>query len=317
MELHDKFIVINDSGLGGTKLHEETEHNPQAPELYVAPTSPRTRLEYNSHRPELYAAPTSPRTRLPEPYSQDTVLPADATSRKRTSWWKEHFWLFVVTLLVLAALIGGVVGGLINRHHSSDKFDSPASSSSATGTKSPQLASFASPSFSSSTFSADGSDSPALLSSTTGIRSSDLAGATSTSLPSSTLYSAPSGTPSLLDSSPLNSSLASVAWLDDGGVGHRRLYYQDSAGTIKESWWNSTAAVWYRSTVAMGKARLNSPLAAAVVGPKKYNFVGTKLKNIDRGQADHGSNLTFTIWTLLATSWSCTLMMASRGVVAQ
>ncbi|KAI4090585.1 MAG: hypothetical protein LQ344_004632 [Seirophora lacunosa] len=72
--------------------------------------------------------------------------------------------------------------------------------------------------------------------------------------------STPSATPS-----PFNSSLASVAWLDPAGVGYRRLYYQDSVGTIKETAWNSSAGAWYASNNALGTARPNSPLAAAVL----------------------------------------------------
>ncbi|KAL8992555.1 MAG: hypothetical protein Q9169_007010 [Polycauliona sp. 2 TL-2023] len=70
----------------------------------------------------------------------------------------------------------------------------------------------------------------------------------------------------------LNSSLASVAWTDQENVAYRRLYYQDSAGTVKESAWNSSGNAWYSSNEAVGTARRGSPLAAAVVGPKRLEF---------------------------------------------
>ncbi|KAL8674340.1 MAG: hypothetical protein Q9168_001269 [Polycauliona sp. 1 TL-2023] len=71
---------------------------------------------------------------------------------------------------------------------------------------------------------------------------------------------------------PLNSSLASVAWMNSEGLNHRRLYYQDSVGTIKESAWNSSGDEWYSSNNALGKARPNSPLAAAVAGNQTWDF---------------------------------------------
>ena len=84
--------------------------------------------------------------------------------------------------------------------------------------------------------------------------------------PVSTQPSAPTS------SATWNSSLASVAWADSEGVGYRRLYYQ-SAGTIKESAWNSSGGEWYSSNEALApNAKLNSPLAAAVVGPQQNNF---------------------------------------------
>ncbi|KAL8659720.1 MAG: hypothetical protein Q9226_000276 [Calogaya cf. arnoldii] len=63
---------------------------------------------------------------------------------------------------------------------------------------------------------------------------------------------------------PLNSSLASVAWKDNEGLQHRRLYYQDFAGNIKESAWNNSANGWYASSTILAQARQHSPLAAAV-----------------------------------------------------
>lgn len=91
---------------------------------------------------------------------------------------------------------------------------------------------------------------------------------TTNSTTATLLSSAPSPTPN-----PLNSSLASVSWTDGRGVGYRRLYYQDSAGTIKESAWNSSTSEWYISNEALGIARDKTALAAAVVGPRMNGFV--------------------------------------------
>ena len=71
--------------------------------------------------------------------------------------------------------------------------------------------------------------------------------------------------------------MASVAWTDSDQVAYRRLYYQDSAGTVKESAWNSTGNAWYSSNDAVGIGKQGSPLAAAVVGPKRHDFVGIGL----------------------------------------
>ncbi|KAL8669932.1 MAG: hypothetical protein Q9168_005497 [Polycauliona sp. 1 TL-2023] len=72
---------------------------------------------------------------------------------------------------------------------------------------------------------------------------------------------------------PLNSSLASVAWTTQSGeLASRRLYYQDDAGVIKESTWNSSGDEWYSSNENLGTAKLNSPIAAAVAGNKTWPF---------------------------------------------
>ncbi|KAL8860666.1 MAG: hypothetical protein Q9178_003019 [Gyalolechia marmorata] len=73
-------------------------------------------------------------------------------------------------------------------------------------------------------------------------------------------------------SARLNSSLAAVAWTDNDRTNQRRLYYQTSAGMVKESAWNSSAGEWYSSDEAIAIARPNSPLAAAVAGPKSRPF---------------------------------------------
>lgn len=85
---------------------------------------------------------------------------------------------------------------------------------------------------------------------------------------------------------PFNSSLASVAWTDKNGEGNRRLYYQDSAGTVKESAWNSSAAQWYSSNEALWNAKLNSPLAASVLGDRRNDLVGVRIEILTGGYAD-------------------------------
>ncbi|KAL9633849.1 MAG: hypothetical protein Q9204_003234 [Flavoplaca sp. TL-2023a] len=77
---------------------------------------------------------------------------------------------------------------------------------------------------------------------------------------------------------PLNSSLASVAWSEQRGIGYRRLYYQDDAGTVKESAWNSSGNEWYASNNNLGKAKANSPIAAAVAGDLVWPFVSIPLR---------------------------------------
>ena len=78
-------------------------------------------------------------------------------------------------------------------------------------------------------------------------------------------------------STPPNSSLASTAWTDNSGTGHRRLYYQDPAGTIKEDVWTSTANMWYPSNDSLPNAKVDYPLAASVRGPRLNDFVRSKL----------------------------------------
>ncbi|KAL8914983.1 MAG: hypothetical protein Q9172_006977 [Xanthocarpia lactea] len=70
----------------------------------------------------------------------------------------------------------------------------------------------------------------------------------------------------------LNSSLASVAWTGSDRASQRRLYYQTSAGIVKESAWNSSAGEWYLANEAIAIARPNSPLAAAVTGSRQRFF---------------------------------------------
>ena len=70
-----------------------------------------------------------------------------------------------------------------------------------------------------------------------------------------------------------SSSLAAIAFNDTLGVLHQRVYYQDDAGIVKESSWNSSINVWQLSNPAIGQAKMNTPLAAIVTGPPQYAFV--------------------------------------------
>ena len=83
----------------------------------------------------------------------------------------------------------------------------------------------------------------------------------------------PASIPAPPSPKPLNSSLASVAWSDPRSLAYRRLYYQDAAGTIKESAWNSSGNEWYSSNENLAKAKLNSPIAASVAGNLTWPFV--------------------------------------------
>ena len=69
------------------------------------------------------------------------------------------------------------------------------------------------------------------------------------------------------------SSLAAIAFNDTLGILHHRVYYQDDAGKIKESSWNTSSNLWQVSNSAIGQAKLNTPLAAIVTGPPQYSFV--------------------------------------------
>ena len=70
-----------------------------------------------------------------------------------------------------------------------------------------------------------------------------------------------------------SSSLAAIAFNDTLGVLHYRVYYQDDAGKIKESSWNTSSNLWQVSNSAIGQAKMNTPLAAIVTGPPLYGFV--------------------------------------------
>ena len=70
-----------------------------------------------------------------------------------------------------------------------------------------------------------------------------------------------------------SSSLAAIAFNDTLGVVHHRVYYQDDAGIIKESSWNTSGNLWQVSNSAIGQAKTNTPLTAIVTGPPQYGFV--------------------------------------------
>ncbi|KAL9605156.1 MAG: hypothetical protein Q9219_000090 [cf. Caloplaca sp. 3 TL-2023] len=112
--------------------------------------------------------------------------------------------------------------------------------------------------------------------------------ASSTYVPTSTSGTAAASSTSVPVSAwnASNSSLASVAWTGEDGLGYRRLYHQDSAGVIRESAWNSSGQEWRLSDVALAKAKPSSPLAAAVVGTKNFTFVC-----LGAGAFDHSSCL--------------------------
>ncbi|KAL8960080.1 MAG: hypothetical protein Q9193_003158 [Seirophora villosa] len=123
---------------------------------------------------------------------------------------------------------------------------------------------------------------PAVIGGTLGaLKSREDSSPTSAPPAAGTASAIPSNTGSIVTSTPspsaapFNSSLASVAWTDKDGGGNRRLYYQDSAGTVKESAWNSSAAQWYSSNEALGDAKLNSPLAASVLGDQRNDLIIT------------------------------------------
>ncbi|KAL8655231.1 MAG: hypothetical protein Q9210_001017 [Variospora velana] len=67
----------------------------------------------------------------------------------------------------------------------------------------------------------------------------------------------------------LSSTLASIAWQDKAGIGHRRLYHQSSTGQILESAWDSKSQRWQVFNEGLTNARPDSPITAAVIGPQK------------------------------------------------
>ena len=123
-----------------------------------------------------------------------------------------------------------------------------------------------------------------------GTASPDSEAATSPSSPDST--SSASGPAQTLPK-PLNSSLASVAWSEPGGLGHRRLFYQDAAGIVKESAWNSSGDEWYASNENLGKAKKKSPIAAAVAGNITFTFVSTPDRSMERCNMFAGGDIEY------------------------
>lgn len=81
------------------------------------------------------------------------------------------------------------------------------------------------------------------------------------------------------------SDLASIAWNDTDGTTHRRLYFQDTNNSVRESLWDSKGQAWTLNPALIGHARADSPLAAAVSGltgaqlvrlpPAWYSFTTT------------------------------------------
>ncbi|KAL8691836.1 MAG: hypothetical protein Q9224_004088, partial [Gallowayella concinna] len=219
----------DDSGLPERYVSDEKEHHlpiNEEKQLHIFPFN-----EQNIHDriPELPSNSILSIHQTPnaETYDQHWHTPQpEPTSRQKSTalFKKKRVWFPLLSLLLIAAVVGGTVGGLSARNATSNK-EAPTAS-----TGSP---------------------------------------ATSKSTASPSLTPAPSQTPS----ASLNSSLASVAWTDKDGRGYRRLYYQDSEGTIKESAWNSTGNQWYPSNQELAKARLNTPLAAAVIGNQTSDFV--------------------------------------------
>jgi hypothetical protein len=109
-------------------------------------------------------------------------------------------------------------------------------------------------------------------------QTSALASPTSNNTSSTSSSSPPSatGNPTLLAAS----NLAAASWNQTQPSGdiimQSRLYYQDTAGNIKESAWNSSARSWYVSNL-LGTAKQGSPITvAATAQPDSDFFVSSK-----------------------------------------
>ena len=63
-----------------------------------------------------------------------------------------------------------------------------------------------------------------------------------------------------------SSKLASISWNGTDGVLRYRVYFQDKDQVVRESSWNASHNTW-EASLAIGKARTKSPLAAVVTGP--------------------------------------------------
>lgn len=73
------------------------------------------------------------------------------------------------------------------------------------------------------------------------------------------------------------SHLASIAWNDTEGTTHHRLYFQDTNNSIRESAWDSKGHAWMPNpTPIVPYVKPNSPLAAAVTGPRGSTFVSNE-----------------------------------------
>jgi len=74
-----------------------------------------------------------------------------------------------------------------------------------------------------------------------------------------------------------NTALASIAWNDSNNIPQYRLYWQGEDSTLREFSWNGTQQNWTVSSLPIGYARLNSPMAAVVTGPAGFPFVSEGL----------------------------------------
>ena len=69
--------------------------------------------------------------------------------------------------------------------------------------------------------------------------------------------------------------LASVAWNDTDGVTQHRVYYQDGDGYIRESSWDPWTISWLSTPEPIGRAKPDTPIAAAVAGSSTFRFVSS------------------------------------------
>ena len=67
--------------------------------------------------------------------------------------------------------------------------------------------------------------------------------------------------------------LASVAWNDTDGITQHRVYFQDGDGYIRESSWDPWTMSWLSTPEPIGRAKPDTPIAAAVAGSSTFRFV--------------------------------------------
>ncbi|KAL8787650.1 MAG: hypothetical protein Q9213_002081 [Squamulea squamosa] len=196
------------------------------------------------------------------PYSHTTqpkLSPPEA-QEKRAIWKRKRCWIPLVCLLLTGGVAGGFAG-VLSTHK--DTSGTGAIAGGITGGSSTQR---------------DTSGTGAIAGGFTGGSStqkdssgtgdSTASSVSTAALPVSTVTVGPAQPSSKL----LSSSLASVAWSSPDGLRSRRLYYQDDAGTVKESAWNSSADQWYLSNNNLANAKRTSPIAAAVAGNSTWPF---------------------------------------------
>ncbi|KAL8730662.1 MAG: hypothetical protein Q9181_004590 [Wetmoreana brouardii] len=223
-------LRANDGGLPEVSPYEGLQRHLPPNEEKQHDSSPSEGKEYYAPSDELppdglhvnHSSFSGPDAYNSHPYSHTTQpeLNPRQAQEKRAFWKRKRFWIPLVCLLLIGAIVGGIAGGLSNR-------------------KAPP-----------------GTGGPTTLSGSTAPP------AVSTVTPG----------PAQPSSKPLNSSLASVAWSSHDGIRYRRLYYQDDAGTVKESAWNNTADKWYLSNNNLANAKKGSPIAAAVAGNSTSPF---------------------------------------------